>query len=96
MTPEEAEYLKKTRMGFIVSNILFTNSPRVYKTAPSFLGVEMWTQGASQKLITVTNKLGASLSASASRSAVDNIAKGYRFGMDEWKQKMEEVPILQT
>ena len=93
LTDAEAQGLLDCRMGGILSTILFTHSPCVYKFVPSLIGLDLWHQGASQKTIQLTNQLGLSVSSTASRNAVDGIAKEYEAELVTKIKQLEKVYV---
>ncbi len=85
--------MKKCRKGAITSIVLFTNAPHLYKAIPGFIGVEMWCQGGTERMMAILNQLGVSVGSNAARNAVDKIADGYSTGTEEWKSAVIEVII---
>ena len=49
------------------------------------MGVELWSQGASQKLVSGPNRLGICWSPGAARGHVDSICKGAEKDLDGWR-----------
>ena len=88
---QEAKGLRDCRMGHVLSIVLFSNAPRVYRFLPSVIGVDMWRQGASEKLMQLFHQMGCCVSSPAARSHVDNLTKEYKEDLKVVKKDIEEV-----
>lgn len=91
LTPTEAEKLRSTRMGVMINTVLFTHSPKLYKFVPSVIGLDLWRQGCSGKVIQLFSTLGMSLSAPAIRSVGDRVSNDYTAAREEKTQDLVEV-----
>ena len=91
---EEATNLRNCRLGNLASQVLFCRAPRLYKFVPSLVGVDMWRQGASNKLVQLQSQLGLSLSLPSIRGVVDHITEDYKDRLREKQKELERVNSL--
>ena len=55
------------------------------------MGVELWRQGATQKLVTSLNHLGICCSSGAARRHVDTICTGAEKDLEGWRRNVEVI-----
>ena len=63
MDLDEAKAYQVKRLGSIVNILYFTRKSTVFKLMPSVIGIEMWCEGVSQKVLKPLNTMGLSLAA---------------------------------
>jgi hypothetical protein len=80
----------------MLSALLYSNAPAVYKTVPTIYSLDLWRQGASERTFRILNRLGLTLSAIQTRAAVDNITADYDSYVKEWKNRVEKVNTLKV
>ena len=85
----ELEGLQSRQLGMMLSTILFKRRPRKFKFIPACVAVEMWRQGVSHKVFKTLNHMGISLSVSAARSHVDNLARHHDDQLNIWKDTLK-------
>ncbi len=65
--------MRNCRCITVLSMVLHSHEPNAYKFLQTSVGIEMWRQGASQKLFRTMNFIGLSMSAAMSRTQVDRL-----------------------
>ena len=92
----EAEKLTDCRIGQMLSTVLFSHAPRLYRLFPTMIGLDMWRLGAGNQTMDIFHQLGLSVNAAAARTCVDKIANEYKQEIQQWKHKMTNVSKLIT
>ena len=78
------------RIGMALSMaLLFTERRETNNFIQTCMGIELWKQGCSQKVIQTMNHMGVSLGIKSSRTAVDILRLGHDESIKEWKQNAE-------
>lgn len=88
-TCEMAAQLKQCRTGHILSILLSTWSPAIYKFIPEMVGVECWRQGTGQKLMELLHDMGTVCTSSVARQRIDDIAVHNTCELQKWKTEIE-------
>ncbi|XP_038053436.1 uncharacterized protein LOC119725904 isoform X2 [Patiria miniata] len=91
LTTREARAVWNLKAGNILAILLFMWRPDIYNLWQSVLGVEMWHQGATQKLITIFHRLGLCQAVVTVRSKVNQICTLYDRELME-KAEVANVP----
>ena len=84
-----AATLKYSRIGQILSLVLYTNNPKLYKFVLSMISVEMGSQGIPVKAFKMLNHLGVCQSLDAGRSHVDKMIDGFDQRLTDIKKNIK-------
>ena len=90
MTPIQARRLWCQRFSSIASVAMHSRSHKKYKFMQQSMGVQLWRQGASEKIFRTLNNYGMTQSKAAARSAVDKLGSQHDAQL---KQKIRESEV---
>ena len=76
------------RLGMALAIALFSSSERA-NFLQKCIGIELWKQGCSQKVIKTMNHMGVSMGVKATRVAIDKMRLGHQDKIKDWKAKAE-------
>ena len=77
------------RAGIILVIMLFTKAPRTHRFVQVAMAVQMWRQGASQKLFSTLNHYGVTQSSPGAQSHVDRLGQHHDHALLQWKKEHE-------
>ena len=88
-TIEEATEMLSARIGLVMAISKFSIKPSHYKFFQTCMSLQMWRQGASQKLFSAMSHLGISQGSKAARRVVDVIRQEHEETLKMWKEGIE-------
>ena len=91
LTDGEVASKRNARLGTVMSMVLYSSQPKIYKLPQSIMSAEMWRQGSSQKMVRCLNHLGLCQGNDATRSAVDKLSIGFDVEVMALKSKIEVI-----
>ena len=75
MTHDEAHKLLQKRAGILMAIVLFTRAPHEHNMVQCAMGVQMWRQGASDKMFTILNHYDVCQSKQSAHGHVDRLGQ---------------------
>ena len=89
MSITEANNIKLTRLGIMVSVMLHSFHPMKYKLVQQSIAIYLWRQGASHDLFDLLSLFGLSQTAVSARTAVDRLIKDHDKVVVSWQSNIQ-------
>ena len=89
VSPEEANQIKVSRLGVMLSVVFYSCNPWKYKLWQALTSVELWAENSTEKTVKSLNRLGLTQSKVTARHHIDKLIQSSDADVQTWKNKLQ-------